>query len=61
MPSPQSLAGGKLPLWAAETTRDESAGTQISELRPGLSLSPNPSRVSPRSDNWQLWLILEGD
>lgn len=33
MLSPQSLAGGKLPLWAAETTRDESAGTQISELR----------------------------
>lgn len=31
MLSPQLLAGGKLPLWAADTTRDESAGTLISE------------------------------
>lgn len=30
MSSPQSLAGGKLPLWAAETTGDASAGAQVS-------------------------------
>lgn len=35
-------------------------GLRSQRKRPGFSPDPNPSQVSPRSDNWRLWLVLEG-